>query len=83
MLQLTLMQVIPSNTTYRNELNEYFRNCSEKIAIRTVSHGLTHKLALPRITWLFVLLRNADNSVAIQFQVCLATVFPLNFTGLL
>ena len=55
----------------------------KKLQSEPLSHGLTHKLALPRITWLFVLLRNADNSVAIQFQVCLATVFPLNFTGLL
>ena len=43
------------NITQLNELNEYVRNHLENIPTRTISHGLTHKRALSRIAFLFLL----------------------------
>ena len=48
-----------SNITYPNELTDYFRNYLKNIPIRTISHGLTQKQFLPRITWFWILLWRA------------------------
>ena len=45
-----------SNKVKLNKLNEYFRNCLENIPIKTLSHGVTRKQVLPRITCIVLLL---------------------------
>ena len=77
-----------SNTTSLNKLNKYFWNWFWNIPVRTTSHALTHKWALPRTTWFSILPWKASNSAAVYSVKCtyqlylfteLSLILKLNF----